>query len=87
MLGQGPSVLPNVHLLLHGQEHINAPLLLAAGDVFTINEPSVQDEQFDTAVADVPQKILYQLVEHWTLIGIARDDGQARIDVTVAAQM
>src|SRR3974390_1380283 len=44
---QRPGILPNVHLTLHRQQHVNAPLQLATRDVFSIDKPAVQDESFD----------------------------------------
>jgi hypothetical protein len=85
--GQGPGVLPEVQVLLHGQKHVDAPVLLAASEVFPIDEPPVQEEPLEDALADLLDEVLHQLIEHRRFMSLARHDGQPGIDVSVAAQM
>ena len=84
---QRPGVLPDIHVPLHGQEHIDPPLLLAARDVFPIDKPAVQDKPFDHPWANMLDKLLHQLIEHRAFMDIARHYGQRGVNVAIPAQM
>ncbi len=86
-LAQGPGIGPNVHVALHGDEHVHAPLLLAPTEVFAVNETPVHNQQLHHPFAYGLNELLHHGTEHRVFVDLARPDPEPRINVMLPAQV